>query len=55
MASMPTETPGRAGNIDIKPNPPLSAQLGALYEDNVAAKIVRTAIQGLVNNVSQIN
>lgn len=31
---------------------PLRSQLSELYEDNIAAKIIKTAVNGLVNNVS---
>lgn len=30
---------------------PLRNQLSALYEDNIAAKIIKAAVNGLVNNV----
>jgi hypothetical protein len=30
---------------------PLRGQLSELYEDNIAAKIIKTAVNGLVNNV----
>lgn len=33
---------------------PLRDQLAGLYEDNIAAKILRTAIDGLVQNVSRL-
>lgn len=32
---------------------PLSHQLQALYEENIAAKVLKTAVNGLVNNVSE--
>jgi hypothetical protein len=37
-----------------QPQVPLKLQLGALYEDNIAAKILKAAINGLENNVSQL-
>lgn len=33
---------------------PLRSHLGALYEHNIAAKILKTAIDGLESNVSDI-
>lgn len=30
---------------------PLRSQLSELYEDNIAAKIIKTAVKGLFNNV----
>lgn len=30
---------------------PLTTQLGELFDDNIAAKILRTAVQGLTDNV----
>lgn len=36
-------------------NVPIRRQLGALYEQNIAAKILKTAIHGLENNVSDIS
>lgn len=45
----------RATGTSETDNQPISVQLAALYEDNITAKILRTAVQGLVNNVCQTN
>lgn len=50
-----SETSGSDFSNMASPGTPLRQQLHALYEENITAKILKAAINGLDNNVSRIS